>query len=547
MPDLETIKLQSNFLRGGITETLADPEQEGFSEDDKNLIKFHGFYQQKNRDKDIPEQEKHATFLIRGRIPGGRLTAAQYLEWDKLSNRFGGGSLRLTTRQSLQLHGVVKDNLRPVMQAIHRINLTTQGACGDVVRNVTQAVNPRGLPELSLLDEPARLLSDHFLAKSSAWAEIWLGEERLAVPGDEAEPFYGKSYLPRKFKIAVTLSGDNGIDLLTNDLGLAATVKDGALEGYFVFAGGGMGMAHNKAETYPRLADLLGWIPAEKLVATAEAIVSAHRDLGDRLNRRHARLKYLVQEWGVERFRGEIELRQGFAFEDRELPDWTIPDLLGWQRRLDGSWALGVHVLCGRLRDDAKGRIKSALRKIVERFAPDVQLTADQDLILVGIADSDRQAIETILTESDFAWQAEHPLYQRAMACVSLPTCPLALAEAERFLPRLLSDLQARLEAHSLSERAPLLRLTGCPNGCARPYDAEIGVVGMASDKYAIFLGGSPTGERLARPWLQKIPGAKIAEVLDPVLAFWKVQGGPEESLGDFVQRVGIENLPKPE
>ena len=547
MPDLETIKLQSNFLRGAITETLADPEQEGFSEDDKNLIKFHGFYQQKNRDKDIPEKEKHATFLIRGRIPGGRLTAAQYLEWDKLSDRFGGGSLRLTTRQSLQLHGVVKDDLRPVMQAIHRINLTTQGACGDVVRNVTQAVNPRGLPELSLLDEPARLLSDHFLAKSSAWAEIWLGETRLAVPGDEAEPFYGKSYLPRKFKIAVTLSGDNGIDLLTNDLGLAATVKDGVLEGYFVFVGGGMGMAHNKPETYPRLADLLGWIPAEKLVATAEAIVSSHRDLGDRLDRRHARLKYLVQEWGVERFRGEIEARQGFAFEARELPEWTIPDLLGWQRRLDGNWALGVHVLCGRLRDDAKGRIKSALRKIVERFAPEVQLTADQDLILIGIADANRAAVEAILTESGFSWQADSPLYQRAMACVSLPTCPLALAEAERFLPKLLSDLQARLEAHGLSERAPLVRLTGCPNGCARPYDAEIGVVGMAADKYAIFLGGSPTGERLARPWLQKIPGAKIAEVLDPVLAFWKAQGGPEESLGDFVQRVGIENLPKPE
>lgn len=547
MPDLETIKLQSNFLRGAIAETLADPEQEGFSEDDKNLIKFHGFYQQKNRDKDIPEKEKHATFLIRGRIPGGRLTATQYLEWDKLSERFGGGSLRLTTRQSLQLHGVVKDDLRPVMQAIHQMNLTTQGACGDVVRNVTQAVNPRGLPELSLLDEPARVLSDHFLAKSSAWAEIWLGETRLAAPGDEAEPFYGKSYLPRKFKIAVTLSGDNGIDLLTNDLGLAATVKDGLLEGYFVFVGGGMGMAHNKPETYPRLADLLGWIPAEKLVATAEAIISAHRNLGDRLDRRHARLKYLVQEWGTERFRGEIEARQGFAFEERKLPDWTIPDLLGWQRRADGSWALGVHVLCGRLRDDAKGRIKSALREIVERFAPDVQLTADQDLILIGIADANRTAVETILTESGFSWQAENPLYQRAMACVSLPTCPLALAEAERFLPRLLSDLQARLEAHGLSDRAPLVRLTGCPNGCARPYDAEIGVVGMAVDKYAIFLGGSPTGECLARPWRQKIPGAKIAEVLDPVLAFWKAEGSPEESLGNFAQRVGIENLPKPE
>lgn len=544
MSDVEEIKLHSDHLRGGILATLQDPAQDGFSEDDRNLIKFHGLYQQKSREKGIPEDQKRATFLIRGRIAGGRLSAAQYLAWDDLATRFGGGSLRVTTRQTFQLHGVVKDDLRPLMKAIHDINLTTQGSCGDVVRNVSQAVNPLGSPDLALLDAPARLISDHFLAKTSAWAELWLGETRLAAPGDEKEPFYGDTYLPRKFKIGVTIAGDNGIDLLTNDLGFAATLVDGRIEGWFVYAGGGMGMNHNKAETYPRIADLVGWIPAEALIATAEALIGAYRDLGDRTNRKHARIKYLIQETGVAAFRAEVESRQGFAFARRDPPAWTVPDLLGWHRRHDGTWALGVHALAGRLRDGDHGRIRSAIREIVERFSPAIQLTADQDLVLLGLTESVKTDVETILDGSGFEWKPRNRLHVRALGCVSLPTCGLALAEAERALPAILASLEDRLGARGLLDRAPVVRVTGCPNGCARPFAAEIGIAGMAPDRYAIFLGGSPVGTRVARLWTQKIPSAKIAETLDPVFALWARDGRSGEALGDFVARVGIEALP---
>lgn len=544
MSDVEEIKLHSDHLRGGILASLEDPTQDGFTEDDRNLIKFHGLYQQKSREKGIPEDQKRATFLIRGRIPGGLLSAAQYLAWDDLATRFGGGSLRITTRQTFQLHGVVKDDLRPLMKAIHDINLTTQGSCGDVVRNVSQAVNTLGSPELALLDEPARRISDHFLAKTSAWTEIWLGETRLAAPGDEKEPFYGDTYLPRKFKIGVTIAGDNGIDLLTNDLGFAATIVDGRIEGWFVYAGGGMGMNHNKAETYPRVADLVGWIPDASLIATAEALIGAYRDLGDRTNRKHARLKYVVEEMGLAAFRAEVESRLGFAFAHREPPAWTIPDLLGWHRRHDGTWALGVHVLAGRLRDGEQGRIRTAVRAIVERFGVGVQLTADQDIALLGLTESDKKEAEGILDASGFEWRPRNRLHVRALGCVSLPTCGLALAEAERALPAILGSLEETLAARGLLERAPVVRVTGCPNGCARPFSAEIGFAGMAPDRYAIFLGGSPVGTRVARLWAQKIPSAKLAETLDPVFALWARDGRPDEAFGDFVARVGVEALP---
>ena len=360
---VEEIKIQSHGLRGGIAQTLEDPTQDGFSQDDQQLIKFHGFYQQRSRDKSIPESEKKATFMVRGRIPGGRLTAAQYLKWDELADSYGGGALRLTTRQTIPLHGIVKDDLRPLFRGIYAMNQSTMGACGDVVRNVTQVVNPKGLPELDLLDDPASLLSDHFKFQSSAWTELWIDEQRVEVPGDEAEPFYGKTYLPRKFKIGLTITGDNGIDLYTNDLGFAAVVDQGVIQGYHVFAGGGMGMMHNKPETYPRLADLVGYIAADQLIPTAEAIIGVHRDFGDRTNRKHARLKYVIQEQGLDWFRTEVENRQGFPFSHPALPPWNTPNYLGWLPRQDGSWALGVHLNCGRIKDGAQGQIKTALRE----------------------------------------------------------------------------------------------------------------------------------------------------------------------------------------
>ena len=543
MPTIEEIKRHSDHLRGYIALTLENPELDGFYESDQALIKFHGFYQQKNRDKLPDGSAAGASFLIRGRIPGGRVSAEQYLAWDDLADLYGGGSLRLTTRQSVQLHGIVKDDLRPVLQAIHKMNLTTIGACGDVVRNVTQAVNPRGLADLDQLDAPASLLSDHFKFKTSAWAEIWLGEKRIEAPGDEHEPLYGKTYLPRKFKFAITVEGDNGIDLYTNDMALVATVRNGAIQGYFVFAGGGMGMTHNKPETYPRLADLVGWIPADQLIACAEAVVGVHRDFSDRTNRKHARLKYVVQEQGLAWFKSEVEKRQGFAFIEKVLPAWNTPNYLGWQERTDGTWALGVHILSGRITDSAKGKLKTALRNIVREFKPLVQFTADQDLILLGVKTENKSAVENFLNESGFTWKSESKLFDRALACVSLPTCPLALAEAERALPNLLQEIGAKLEQHGLINRAPVIRVTGCPNGCARPYSAEIGIAGQLPGKYAIFLGGSPNGDRIARLWTQKVPTEKIAETLEPLFALWKNEGTIAESFGDYIQRIGMERI----
>lgn len=542
---VEQIKRYSDGLRGFLTQTLDNPALDGFYESDQNLIKLHGLYQQKKREKNDDGTAPGNSFMVRGRVAGGRLTAEQYLGWDSLADLYGGGSIRLTTRQTIQLHGVVKDDLRGLMQGIHKMNLNTKAACGDVVRNVTQAVNPKGLPELSLLDEPASLISTHFEYRTAAWSEVWLGEKRVQVPGDDLEPLYGKAFLPRKFKIAVTLAGDNGIDIYTNCLAFAATVEKGAITGYFVFVGGGMGMNHNKPETYPRLADLLGYIPADKLIETATAVITVHRDFGDRTNRKHARLKYVVQEKGLDWIRTEVETRQGFAFTQRTLPAWNTPDYLGWHQRVDGTWSLGVHILCGRIIDTAQTKLKSALREIASKYKPLVQCTADQDLLLLGIRTEDKAAVEKLLIDSGYAWQSESRLFDRALACVALPTCGLALAEAERGLADVLHAIDTRLEKYGLKHRAPIVRMTGCPNGCARPYAAEIGIVGQLPNKYAIFIGGNTAGTSLARLWLQKVPSAEIADVLDPLFALWKNEGIEGEHLGDFVARMGWEKVAK--
>lgn len=540
--NVEEIKIKSKGLRGGIAETLVDNSVDGFSEDDRNLIKFHGLYQQKHRDRIPPPGQEGASFMVRGRIPGGRLSAEQWLAWDKMANDFGGGSLRLTTRQSVQLHGVLKNNLSALMKAVSAINQTTAGACGDVVRNVTQAVNPRGLPKLDLLDEPATLLSNHFLAATSAWAELWLGEERKAVPGDEKEPIYGETYLPRKFKIAVTLAGNNSVDLHTNDLALAATLTDSAqLEGWFVFAGGGMGMTHNKPETYPRIASLLGWVPHSHFLQVAEAVVGVHRDFGDRSNRKHARLKYVVEENGVEWMQREVESRLGIALVQRDLPEYNTPDYLGWQERQDGSLALGLHILAGRLLEG--GNYKEAVRTVVGTLGTSVQITADQDLILLGIPPARRAWVEEIFNQCGQAWKSPTPLHARALTCPALPTCGLALTEAERIFSGLLDSVQKVLEKHGLLDRAPVLRLTGCPNGCARPYAAEIGIVGQAAGRYAIFVGGEPEGTRIARLYTQKIKLEDIASTLEPILVLWKAEANPSEALGTWICRVGFEQI----
>ncbi|EQA34907.1 nitrite/sulfite reductase, 4Fe-4S iron-sulfur cluster-binding domain protein [Leptospira inadai serovar Lyme str. 10] len=546
--EVEHIKLASHGLRGKIRDAV-ETQAEEFADDDRQLIKFHGMYQQKDRDrrKDANGDfiENPTSFMIRGRIPGGRLTARQYLVWDELGDKFAGGALRLTTRQSIQMHTIRLTDLRPIMQAVDKVNLSTMGACGDVVRNVTQALNPWGRKDLDQLDEFAQLLSDHFKYKSRAYAEVWLGETQINKE-EEEDRIYGKIYLPRKFKIAITLAGNNSVDIYTNDMGFAATLsEDQKIDGYFVFAGGGLGMTHNKPETYPRAADLLGWIPANDLISVAEGIVTSHRDFGDRTNRKHARLKYVLAEKGVEWFRSEVEKRSGSKFDtSKPLPKWETPNYLGWTVRGDGTYSLGFHTLSGRIKDFPDRPLKTALKDIISTLQLDVQVTPDQDLILMGIDKEDREKIETKLRNYKVDPASPKPLYDRALACPALPTCGLALTESERTFPQLLEEIQKVLDKLDLNDRAPIVRMTGCPNGCARPYSAEIGIVGQqAGGKYSLFFGGNPEGTKVGDYVAKKVAFADIPVQLEKAFELWKKEGHAGERFGTFAERYGIDNL----
>jgi sulfite reductase beta subunit-like hemoprotein len=547
-PDLENpierLKRTSRHLRGTLAEELADG-QPGLSTDAQQLIKLHGLYQQKNRDKDalLGTPPKGPVLMVRGRIPGGRLTAEQYLAWDAIADRYGDGTLRITSRQTFELHGVVKGEAKAVLQGLRDALLTTQGACGDVVRNVTTAPNPWGRPGLTLLEGVAAGLSDHFLARSNAYAEIWLDGEKVDPEG-ETEPLLGSNYLPRKFKIAVTAAGENLVDLYTNDLGFAATFTgSGALEGFFAFAGGGMGMSHGDATTFPRLADLLGWIPADQVTPVAEAVVAVQRDQGNRTNRKQARLKYLIAGRGLPWFQGEVEARWGGRFQQATLPPWRTSPVLGWIPREDGTWALGLHTLSGRLADLPGRPLKAALRALVADLRPSLQLSPDQDLLLVGIQEAAREAVERRLGAAGVEVKAPSALEARAMACVALPLCGLAVTEAERALPRLLDVVRGQLTRHGLGERAPVFRVTGCANGCVRPYAAELALVGRTASAYALYVGGHPEGTRLAFEVAPKVTLEQLPGALDRLFSLWLHTGEAQERLGDFAARVGREAL----
>ena len=389
---LEVLKRESRYLRGTLAEELG-ADTPGFSRDSEHLLKLHGLYQQKDRDR--RKEDPPPALMVRGRIPGGRLTPEGYLAWDSLADQYGDGTLRLTTRQTVELHGVLKGDSKAVLAGLHRALLTTQGACGDLVRNVTLAPNPWKRPDLEQLEPVADLLSTHFLAKSRAYPELWLDGEKVD-PVEPVEPFYGATYLPRKFKIALTASGENLVDLYTNDLAFAATYEAGRLEGFFAFAGGGMGMTHGDPTTFPRLADALGWVPADRLLPVAEAVVALHRDEGNRADRRHARLKYLVADRGAAWLKEQVEARSGVRFQTRDLPPWRTSEVLGWLPRTDGTWAYGVHTPAGRIR----GPLKQALRTLVADHGLRVQISPDQDLILLGIQGSARKAVEAVLHEA---------------------------------------------------------------------------------------------------------------------------------------------------
>ena len=530
----ETIKRESRLLRGGIEEGLARKVTGAIEEDDTQLLKFHGTYQQDDRDL-RPERgkrklEKAFSFMVRVRIPGGVLTPAQFLALDAIARDYGSGTLRLTSRQSVQLHGVLKSNLRTVIAAIAAAGLDTRATCGDVNRTVmcTTAPLPARLHEEVLAIATA--ISEHLLPQSSAYQEMWLGTEGGA-DGDE-EPIYGPTYLPRKFKIGLVVPPANDVDVLSQDLGFIAAIERGALAGFTVTAGGGMGATHGEAATYPRLAEPFGFCTPEQAVAVAEAVLRTQRDYGDRADRKHARLKYTIADHGLDWFRSEVEARLGEKLAPpRPFTLTHTGDRFGWNAKLG---TLTVLVPGGRLVADDAAPVTALARLHRGTF----RITPNQNLVIAGIAPGARGAIAAAIAGSGLD-PAPTKLRGNAMACVALPTCGLALAESERYLPELAADIDALLAEAGLAKAEILLRVSGCPNGCSRPYLAEIGLVGRAPGRYDLHLGGGFDGGRLASLYRPNLDHAAILETLGPLFRDYAAERKEGEGFGDFVLRKG--------
>lgn len=544
---IETIKEGSHQLRGTLAADLGD-DDDHFSVSGKQVLKFHGIYQQDDRDRRQGPRQRSYFFMVRSRIPAGRLTAEQYLAHDDLATAYANGTLRITTRQGFQLHGVLKGDLKPTLTAINEALLTTLGACGDLVRNVMACPLPSADPVRIEIQAVARRISDHLSPRTRAYHETWLDGEKsysAAAAAQEEEPVYGKTYLPRKFKIGIAAPGDNCIDVYTQDVGLVAVAQDGELVGFNILVGGGMGMTHNKPETFPRLADELAFVSRDEVVKVVEQIVLIHRDFGDRDNRKHARLKYIVHEWGVDKFRAGLEQRLGYTL----LPAVPIPPLqpelhLGWHEQGDGRLALGLSVENGRIQDLGRQRLRSGLRHVVERFRPGIRLTANHDILLTDLLPGQRAAVESLL--SQYGIRGEDQLSNvrlRAMACPALPTCGLALAESERVFRAVIDELEDEITALGLQDERLSVRMTGCPNGCARPYVADIGFVGRSGDRYVIYVGGRADGTRLNWEYADLVPLDELVSTVRPLLVYFREARRAGESFGDFCHRVGREAL----
>jgi len=547
----EAVKQQSRQLRGHISRDLADTstpfDNEGYS-----LLKFHGIYQGYDRDSATERKQrgddKIWQFMVRIRIPGGRLTAKQYLALDALADRYANGSLRITTRQSIQFHGVVKAGLKSTIAEINAALLTTLAACGDVVRTVTTVPAPIRDPVHDRLEAETRRLSNYLLPQTRAYHEIWVDGapwQENEVASEEPDPLYGERYLPRKFKIGLAIPEDNTIDVLTNDLAIVALFESDRLTGYNFLLGGGHGMTHNNPKTYPRLATPVAFIEPEDLLEAAAAVVRLHRDHGDRSNRRHARLKYVIAENGEDWARERLSEYLGKKLEPcREMPPFAVPDHLGWHEQGDGKLYLGIPVSSGRIANDERSRIRTALREIVRRFHCDPILMPSQDIILSEISLEDWEEIEALLREYEVRLTADIlPTERWALACPALPSCGLALTEAERVRDDIVAAVEARLRFYGLEHERLSIRITGCPNGCARPYTGDIGIVGRMPGFYSLYVGGDFEGTRLNVPLADKVPLNGIAEILDPLFAFFAAARADGEGFGDFCHRIGMPAL----
>jgi sulfite reductase (NADPH) hemoprotein beta-component len=548
---VEVIKIRSRRLRGTLVESLADPVTGAIADDDTQLIKFHGSYQQD--DRDLREERRAAklepdySFMIRTRLPGGVVTPEQWLKLDAIATTYANQTLRLTTRQAFQYHGIIKRDLKTTLKAINAALIDTIAACGDVNRNVMVAANPLQSKAHAIVVDQAAALSEFLKPKTRAYYEIWLDQEKVADSGVEFEPIYGPVYLPRKFKIAFAVPPINDVDVFANDLGYIAIIENGELIGYNVTVGGGLGATHGEPGTYPRLADVLGFIPPDRGQAIAEAVITTQRDFGGRADRKHARLKYTIDDKGFDWFKTEVERRFGaplrparkFAFDHNG-------DRFGWTEGDNGNFHLTLRIESGRIADRGAQTHLTALRTIArihkdKSSALTFRLTPNQNLLIANVAAEDREQIDALIAEHELdLYQTATPLRLNALACVALPTCAMAMAEAERYLPDFTTKIENLLAKSGLRDAPILMRLSGCPNGCSRPYLAEIALVGKAPGRYNLMLGADARGQRLNHLYRENIAEEEILQTLDGLFAHYAQERNASEGFGDFLLRKDI-------
>jgi sulfite reductase (NADPH) hemoprotein beta-component len=542
----EDLKSAIPTVAGTIAATIADAATDHFSQDDYEFLKFHGCYQQD--DRDLRKTEKKYIMMVRSRVPGGVMTANQWKMFDTLASTYANNTLRITTRQTIQFHGILKNNLRAVIKGINDSLLSTLAACGDVNRNVLAPPTPSQTRARDEVYDDCQAIAMALAPKTEAYHAIWIDGVQLNLDAEEnksfVDPLYGKTYLPRKFKVAFAIPPVNDVDLFTNDIGLIAIVENGKLAGYNLAVGGGMGRSHGNEQTYPRLADVLGFFPREKLIEVAKAVLTVHRDFGDRTNRKHARLKYVIEERGADWARAEIEKRVGFELAPaREYKFTSTADLLGWHQAGDGKWFLTIFVETGRVKDANGHNLKTALREAAEKFPNlEFRLTTNQNIILANADQNEKAAVTALLATHGIKTENQASvLHAASMACPALPTCGLALAESERMLPGLLDRIEKLCAEVGLAGEEIIIRSTGCPNGCARPYMAEIAFVGKAPGRYQVWLGGNAPGTRLNRIWKDVIKDPEIENELRPVLTRFVNERSQGERFGDWCDRVFLQ------
>ena len=545
LDELEHIKYRSNYLRGSIQEGLDDEITGAIANDDTKLLKFHGSYMQDDRDiRDERRRQKLEpaySFMIRVRVPGGTATADQWIAMDDISEQYANGTIKLTTRQAFQFHGILKRNLKSSMQSIHQAVMDSLAACGDVNRNVMCNPNPYQSDVHKEVDTLASQISDHLSPRTGAYHEIWLDGEKVVDTKEEVEPMYGKTYLPRKFKIGIAVPPSNDIDVYSQDIGLISIIEDDKLVGLNVTVGGGMGMKHGNTDTYPQVGRLLGYIDKDKAVEVSEAILTIQRDYGNRTNRLNARFKYTVDKYGVDWIRNELNNRLGWEIEEVKPFEFEHNgDRYGWTEG-SGKWHFTLFVQNGRVKDTKDYQLKTALRKIAEIHDGDLRLTPNQNLIIANVDESNKDNIQKIIDEYGIT-DGEHytGLRRNSMACVAFPTCGLAMAESERYLPTLINKIEGLLDEAGLNEEEITIRMTGCPNGCARPALAEIAFIGKAPGKYNMYLGGGFAGDRLNKLFKENIGEDEILESLKPILIQYGKEKDEGEHFGDFVIRKDI-------